>query len=54
MAPSTSRLVTLEVVGDAQSLAGGIVHLPGGLLGILQVNFFWASVKPDMLSSMLY
>ena len=36
--PLASRLVTLEVVGDPEPLAGGIVHLPGGLLRVLQLG----------------
>ena len=36
--PLASRLVTLEVVGDPEPLAGGIVHLSGRLLRVLQLG----------------
>jgi hypothetical protein len=36
--PSTSGLIAFEVVGDPETLAGCVVHLSGGLLGILQLG----------------
>jgi len=32
------RFRLFELVADAETLAGGVVHLPGGLLGVLQLG----------------